>query len=77
MDQIQTEFERRKEEFLKYLHSEDYQAKLLTRLQVNDACLSKAEARGITWNLCARPDNPAEGCVFFIENFGWSFDPRP
>ncbi len=73
----QTEFERRKQDFQKYLTSQEYQEKLITRLQINDACLRKAEARAITWNLCARPENPVEGCIFFIENFGWTFDPRP
>src|SRR3990167_3533700 len=71
------ELERRKKLFEDYLHSEEYQKKLIQRLQINDACNKKAEAKGITWNLCARPDNPAEGAIFFIENFGWTFDPRP
>lgn len=71
------ETERRTQLFLEYQRTPEYQAKLIQRLQINDACLNKAEARGITWNLCARPDNPAEGCAFFIENFGWTFDPRP
>ncbi len=71
------EFERRKQLFKDYLNSEEYQKKLIQRLQINDACNKKTEAKVITWNLCARPDNPAEGATFFIENFGWTFDPRP
>lgn len=71
------ETERRIKLFKDYQKSTDYQEKLIQRLQINDACMVKQEARGITWNLCARPDNPAEGCIFFIENFGWTFDPRP
>lgn len=63
--------------FKDYQRSESYQEKIVRRLQINDACLKKPEARGITWNLCSRPDNPAEGAIFFIENFGWTFDPRP
>jgi hypothetical protein len=70
------EKERRKQVFDKYLHSSAYQEILIQRLQINDACDRKADARGITWNLCARPENPAEGCIFFIENFGWTFNPR-
>lgn len=70
------EKDRRRKLFEGYLHSKDYQDLLLTRLEINDACEKKAEARAITWNLCARPDNPAEGCIFFIENFGWTFNPR-
>ncbi len=68
---------RRTELFKAYMHSDEYQDKIKQRLKINDACNKKAEARAITWNLCARPDNPAEGCIFFIENFGYTFDPRP
>lgn len=71
------ETQRRIELFKDYQKSDEYMGKLVQRLQINDACDKKAEARGMTWNLCARPDNPAEGCIFFIENFGWTFDPRP
>lgn len=71
------ETERRIQLFKDYQKSPEYQEKLIQRLQINDACLNQPEARGITWNLCARPDNPAEGCIFFIEMFGWTFDPRP
>lgn len=69
--------ERRIKLFHDYQRTDEYQKKLIQRLQINDACSRKAEARAITWNLCARPDNPAEGAIFFIENFGWTFDPRP
>jgi hypothetical protein len=71
------EFARREKKFQDYLRSPVYQEKLRLRLKINDACDRKAEARGATWNLCARPDNKAEGCIFFIENFGYTFDPRP
>ena len=71
------ETERRIQLFKDYQEKDEYRKALIQRLQINDACTTKPEARGITWNLCARPDNPAEGCIFFIENFGWTFDPRP
>ena len=76
MDSVQ-EFERRKDKFQAYLRSPEYQEKLLQRLQINDACQRKTEARSLTWNLCARPDAPVEGCKFFINTFGFTFDPRP
>ena len=72
-----TEFERRKQKFQDYLRSPEYQEKLLLRLKINDACARKSEARSQTWNLCVRPANRVEGCIFFIENFGYTFDPRP
>lgn len=71
------EFERRKKVFREYLNSEDYHIKAKLRAEINDACSHSAKARAMTWNLCARPDNPVEGCKFFIENFAYSFDPRP
>lgn len=74
---IQHETLRRKEKFQEYLHSKEYQEKLVLRLQLNDAARDNVEVKGTLWNLCARPENPAEGCIFFIENFAWTFDPRP
>ena len=71
------EFERRKKVFEEYLKSDEYFEKIKLRAEINDACNRSAKARSMTWNLCARPDNPVEGCKFFIENFGYSFDPRP
>jgi hypothetical protein len=74
---LAAETERRKGLFQGYIHSDDYKEKIISRLKINDACSKHVEARAHAWNLCARPDNPAEGCIFFIENFGWTFDPRP
>ncbi len=71
------ETERRKALFQDYTHSVDYIAKIIQRLQINDAAEKKSEARILTYQLCSRPDNPAEGLIFFIENFGFTFDPRP
>lgn len=76
-EQVERESARRLENFKSYLHGQTYQDKLKLRLKINDACNSSPEARARTWDLCARPDNPVEGCIFFIENFGWTFDPRP
>jgi len=70
------EFARREKKFREYLESPEYQEKLILRLQINDACMHKAEARGATVNLCNREDNMVESCIFFIENFGFTFDPR-
>lgn len=71
-----SEFARREAMFDAYMLSEEMQAKRLERLKLADAGVNKAEARAMLWNLCRREDNPAEGCIFFIENFGWTFDPR-
>lgn len=76
-EQENKEFERRKKVFQEYLHSNEYQDKLKERLKIQDAGKRSPKARGYIWHLCRRPDNPIEGCKFFINNFGWSFDPRP
>lgn len=75
--QVQQENARRKEIFDTYLMSKEYQDKLMERLKLNDAGDRSAEARTYLWHLCARPDNPVEGAKFFINTFGWTFDPRP
>lgn len=76
----QQETARRKQVFEEYIKTPEYMEKLVTRLQVNDACTNSAnsaDARKYAWNLCHRPDNTAEGLIFFVENFGYTFDPRP
>lgn len=76
-EQERAEFERRRNIFSGYLHSQEYQEKLIQRLKINDSGDRSAEARAYIWQLCARPDNPFEGLKFFVNNFGWTFDPRP
>jgi hypothetical protein len=71
-----SEFQRREELFNTYLQSEDVAKKYLERVQLLDAAERKLEARTMLWQLFAREDNPAEGCIFFIETLGWTFDPR-
>ena len=75
-EQKQQETERREKLFQDYLHSEDYQAKLKTRLEMNDAGNRLLKARAYVWHLCARPDNTAEGIKFFINNFCYTFSPK-
>lgn len=75
-DQKQQETERRVKLFQDYLHSEDYQAKLKQRLELNDAGDRFLKARSYVWHLCERPDNTAEGLKFFINNFCYTFSPK-
>lgn len=70
------ESERRRALFDSYLMSTEMHEKRMLRLQLNDAGNRKKEAQAMIWNLCHREENPAEGCIFFIENFGWTLDPR-
>ena len=70
------EFKRREAVFNKYLTSKDVSDKYQIRVQLLDAGQRKLEARTMLWQLCSRDENPAEGAIFFIETFGWTFDPR-
>ena len=74
--QEETEAVRRERLFSEYLMSQDVADRRKLRVQLLDAAERKIEARTMLWNLCQRDENPAEGAIFFIENFGWTFDPR-
>ena len=70
------ESDRRRALFDAYMMSPEMQIKRVERLKINDAADRRKEAQVMVWNLCMREDSPAEGCIFFIENFGWTLDPR-
>jgi len=64
-----------------YLNSEPYRKKLEIRAKVFDACITGRKdyrfSRGSVYELCKglQEDGTydrAEGCIFFIDNFGWS-----
>lgn len=71
-----SEFERRKKLYLDWLEKPEQREKLVQRAQYNDAAMSNPSAQILLWGLSERKDNSAEGCIFFIENFCWTFDPR-
>lgn len=75
-DDITLEQERRERVLQEYLYSQEYQTKLKERLKIQDAGNRSREAQKNIFYLCQQPDNPAEGCIFFIENFGWTFNPK-
>jgi hypothetical protein len=75
-EDIQYEIDRRERVLKEYLESEDYQKTIKERIKIQDAGERSAEARQHIKYLCERPDDPAEGCIFFIENFGWTFNPK-
>jgi hypothetical protein len=76
-EQQELENARRIKLFSDYQLSAEYQEKLKQRLELLRACDKSAQSKSLTWALCEREDNNAEGCIFFIENFGWTMDPRP
>ncbi len=74
--EVTSEQERRERVLLTYLHGSEYQTKLKERIKIQDAGNGSKEARKNISYLCQQPDSPAEGCIFFIENFGWTFNPK-
>lgn len=69
--------EARRERILnEYITSDQYTKTIKDRLKIQDAGERSAAARENIFYLCSRPDDPAEGCIFFIENFGWTFNPK-
>lgn len=70
------ERERRNRVTEEYLSSPEYREKIIRRAEINDAGNRSEEARQHIFYLCSRPDNPAEGAIFFIENFGWTMNPK-
>lgn len=75
-EEVTQEIARRERTLQEYLYSDEYQETLKTRLKVQDAGNRSVEARKNISFLCQQPDNPAEGCIFFIENFGWTYNPK-
>lgn len=67
---MESRLDHEKGKFEDWLASDEYVAALTSRLKVNDACLRNKQARSLTWQLCK--DDP----VFFVEHFGWTYDPR-
>ncbi len=75
-EDVRREEERRERVTRDYMSSVLYHETLVTRAQINDAGMRSVKARALIYNLCMREDNPAEGAIFFIENFGWTFNPK-
>ena len=75
-EQEDAEFKRRAQRLEDYMNTEEYRKFMVQRLQLLDAGTNDLEKRGLIFHLCQREENPAEGCIFFIENFGWTFNPK-
>lgn len=74
------ETERRKRIFEEYQASPEYQAKLLKRVRINHRCFTDPESRKLIYGSFKNVqtvDQMVESCIEFIENFGFTFDPRP
>ena len=72
MDQEQgTRFKHDIDVFQKWVDSKHYQDRLDERLRVVTSCDQSKQSQQLTYDLCK--DDP----IFFIETFGWTYDPRP
>ena len=60
-----------KAKFKAYIESPDYKAKIKQRVQVNEACMKDPMSILAAREMCKKDP------VFFVNNFGWTFDPRP
>tara|TARA_R100001086_G_C11848217_1_gene261046 strand:- start:31821 stop:33476 length:1656 start_codon:yes stop_codon:yes gene_type:complete len=73
---FQSELDRRKKLQEDWLNEPEQRETLLKRAQYNQVAGKDKAAQMLLWNLCKRDDAPAEGCIFFIETFCWTYDPR-
>lgn len=71
-----SEFERRKQLYITWLGDDQQRQRLVERANNNKLSELEPIARVPIWQLAKNETNPAEGCIFFIENFCWTFDPR-
>jgi hypothetical protein len=76
MNSDTNEYERRKKLYLDWLDKPEQKETLITRAQNIQVAEKDISAQALLWSLCDRKDNTAEGVIFFIENFCWTFDPR-
>ncbi len=72
----ENEYERRKKLYLAWLEQPEQRKKLVERAQYAEVAATDKSAQVLLWSLCQRVDAPAEGAIFFIENFCWTYDPR-
>ncbi len=71
-----SEFERRKKLYLDWLEQPEQRERLIKRAQHLSVASDSPSAQYLLGTLCRNEDNPAEGLIFFIENFCWTYDPR-
>ncbi len=70
------EFERRKKLYLDWLEQPEQRETIITRAQNNEVAAKMPAAQLLLWTQFKNEDNPAKGCIDFIQNMGWTYDPR-
>lgn len=76
MSSAVSEFDRRKQLYLTWLDADEQKEKLVQRAEWMSVSANDARGQMLLWQMCANEESPADGCIFFIENFCWTFDPR-
>lgn len=71
-----SEFERRKNLYLDWLEEPEQKRRLVERAEYNRVAIEHPVSQGLIYKLAKNEESPADGCIFFIENFCWTFDPR-
>jgi hypothetical protein len=71
-----SEFERRKQLYLSWLEEPEQREILIRRAQNNEVALKQPAAQVLLWTMCKNDEDPAQGCIDFIQNFCWTYDPR-
>lgn len=70
------ELQRRQKLYADFLENEEVKEILVNRAHYMAIGNEDANAATMIWTLCERQEDPVEGCLFFIENFCWTYDPR-
>ena len=71
-----SEFARRKKLYLDWLAEDNQRERLIKRAEYSSVAQSNPHAQQLVWATCKNEQNSADGCIFFVENFCWTFDPR-
>ena len=71
-----SEFKRRQQLYLDWLEAPEQRQRLIQRAQYNSVADKNPASRILLYNLCVQKDSSADGCIFFVENFCWTYDPR-
>ena len=71
-----SEFKRRQQLYLDWLEAPEQRERLISRAQFNIVAENNPGSRVFIYSLCQNKEDAAAGCIFFIENFCWTYDPR-
>lgn len=75
-----SEFARRKKLYLDWLDEPEQRDRLILRAQYNEVASKNPTSQVLLYKACRGDDDnvrsAGDGCIFFVENFCWTYDPR-